>query len=64
MIEDGNDISSAKVDTMFNKEEMPSYLKAEIEFYQNIRNEIIKFPIGANEGISMIHSEIKNLVYS
>ena len=43
-------------------EEIPQYLKAEIEFYQQTKNEIIRFPVGASKGIDMIHSEIKKLV--
>ena len=47
---------------MYKTEELPEYLKAEIKFYEGIQNEIIKFPIGAGEGIDMIHSEIKNII--
>ena len=46
-----------------NDKNLPIYLKKEIEFFQSqVKNELIEFRAGANEAISLIHHQIKQLM--
>lgn len=59
LVEDGQ-LKDELIDE--NNKEMPIFLRKEIEFFQSIKNELIEFKAGANEAISLIHTQIRALI--